>query len=122
VQSLQCLFGSALPVGNFVIRESRLPGPPATAIARLATRPMRMKARACRVFVEYLLQLIDGEAASRENRSIERRFKKARLPALSSLTTASGPQVGNAAQSLQPQCLEPCLRVGVLKGDVQARV
>src|SRR5215471_10258567 len=35
--------------------------------------------------VDYLAQLIDGEAAMRENRSIERRIKNARFPVLKTL-------------------------------------
>ena len=36
-------------------------------------------------YVEYLAQLVDGEAALRENRSIERRIKNARFPVLKTL-------------------------------------
>jgi len=40
--------------------------------------------------VDYLAQLIDGEAAMRENRSIERRIKNARFPVLKTLEDSSG--------------------------------
>ena len=37
--------------------------------------------------VDYLAQLIEGEATMRENRSIERRIKNARFPVLKTLDT-----------------------------------
>src|SRR5216683_3180967 len=40
--------------------------------------------------LDYLEQLVEGEATMRENRSIERRIRNARFPVLKSSMTSSG--------------------------------
>src|SRR4030081_2831665 len=43
-----------------------------------------------RSHLDYLEQLVEGEATMRENRSIERRIRNARFPVLNPSTTSSG--------------------------------
>jgi DNA replication protein DnaC len=62
----------------------------------LATRAAEQQ----RSHLDYLEQLVDGEATMRENRSIERRIRNARFPVLKSLDDfQSGPKRSTARKS-----------------------
>ena len=54
--------------------------------SKATTRPWPTRAaEQQRLHLDYLEQLVEGEATMRENRSIERRIKNARFPVLKSL-------------------------------------